>query len=130
MSLIESTNCGRQLAAPTQNVERHVATNSTSGNSNRRRGGRRRSDSRNSGRFDHSRPADPPRDVGGAVRFVGCLPDNLSFAAPANSPSAFAGSFDGDAGNFSGGRGSDGLGVLIENHHTPSHVASVGQALA
>ena len=57
--------------------------------------------------------------AGGTVRFVGCLPDNLSFAAPANSPAAVAGSFDGNAGNFSGGRGSDGLGVLIENHHTP-----------
>src|SRR4051812_21131996 len=125
MSLMEY-DCGRQPAAPTHSVERHVAKNSTSGNSNRRRGGRRKSDSRSSGRFDHSREADPPLNVGGAVRFDGPLPDNVSLAAPAKSPSAAAGSFDGSAGNFSGGRGSDGLGVLIGNHHTPSHVVSVG----
>src|SRR5882757_6951493 len=103
LSTLSSTNCGRQLAAPTQNVERHVATNSTSGNSNRRRGRCRKSDSRNSGRFDHSRPGGAPRNVGGTVRFAGCVPDNLSFVTPAKSPSAVAGSFDGDAGNFSDG---------------------------
>ena len=31
-----STACGRQFVAPTQNVERHVATNSKIGNSTRR----------------------------------------------------------------------------------------------
>ena len=36
MSLMEY-DCGRQPAAPTQSVEKHVATNSTSGNANRRR---------------------------------------------------------------------------------------------
>ena len=51
---------------------------------------------------------------------MGCLPGNLSFPAPANLPSA-AGSCDGNEGNFSGGRGSNGLGVLIENNHTPSY---------
>ena len=37
---VESIACGRQLAAPTQNVERHVAMNSMSGSVTRRRGRR------------------------------------------------------------------------------------------
>src|SRR5262245_23310534 len=97
ISAVVSTNCGRQFAAPTQNVDRQVATNSTSGNSNRRRGGRRRSDSRNSGKLDHSRPTVLPRGAGVTVRFAGCLADNLSFAATDSSPSAFVDSLEGDA---------------------------------
>jgi hypothetical protein len=49
MLAVPSTICGRQLAAQTQNVERHVAMKSTSGSINRRRGRDRKNDSSNCG---------------------------------------------------------------------------------
>jgi hypothetical protein len=106
-----AATCGRQFAAPTQNVERHVATNSTMGSVTRRRGRLRKCDSESSGKFDQSRWPDAPR---AGVEATGGLFAGKSFETPA--PSAFAGRFGGDEGNCSGG--SDGLDVLMIGNHT------------
>src|SRR3954466_13279556 len=89
-----STACGRQSAAPTQNVERQVAINSTSGKARRRRG-KCRCDSRNSGNCDQSRVGGPLRDRRSDV-ITGLVIFTLSAS-----------------GNLSTGGGSDGVGVLI-----------------
>src|SRR4051794_7507701 len=93
ISAVVSTACGRHSAAPTQNVERHVAINSKSGKPKRRRG-KRKCDSRSSGRSDQSRSGGPPAAISG-------LRDAAETATLA------------DCGGFSIGCGSDGVGVLI-----------------
>jgi len=61
MLAVPSTICGRQLAAPTQNVERHVAMKSTNGRINRRRGRDRKNESSSCGNGGRCGDADPIR---------------------------------------------------------------------
>jgi hypothetical protein len=106
MLAVPSTICGRQLAAPTQNVDKHVARNNTSGSSTRRRGGDRKYESSNCGK---------DRDGGAAARSTegatgGTInPEEFSSDCPFGDSPATGGVADTSCGNC----GSGGLGVLM-----------------
>jgi len=96
MPAIESIACGRQFAAPTQNVDRQVATNRTMGNVTRRRGGDRRYESSKFGNGRRGVGADaPPGTVAGNW-----------FVAPAGEPVELG-------SDSCGGCDSEGLDVLM-----------------
>jgi hypothetical protein len=106
----DSINCGRQFAAPTQNVERHVATKSTSGSVNRRRGGEYKCARVNSGAADAGVATAGGFRCGTLAENFGCALVKPSDPGCGVSPAAGIGGVN---AGCSGGTGSNGLDVLM-----------------
>src|SRR5262245_40033379 len=113
ISATEPTACGRHLAQPTQNVDKHVATNSTSGNVIRRRGTERRCDSWSSGKFAHSARRAAASGTFGAFHAGSFKPETGRTGDGSGAGFTGAGKFAAADGDSSGGSGSDGGDVLM-----------------
>jgi hypothetical protein len=109
---VDSIIWGRQSAAPTQNVDRHVATNKTTGSIKRLLGNGRRCESCSSGMGDHACPGG--KLLGSAAGAeadgwsAGVFGARGEFAGPTDTDT-----FEGTGGNRSGVGDKGELGVLM-----------------
>jgi hypothetical protein len=105
MPASESIACGRQFAAPTQKVDRQVATNKMMGNVTRRRGGDRRYESSKWGSGRRGAGNDVRTSPGDIAALLGTFAGKW-FVAPAGNP------VEPGSDSF-GGCDSEGLDVLM-----------------